>query len=125
MLARSLRERFAGRAYIVQGSATAMPFADGSVSAATCFTMLHHVPSRAEQDQLFAEVRRVLRPGAPFAGTDSTGRGLSFALLHVNDTKVLIDPHGLTPRLEAAGFEGVTVSAGRDSIGFCARRPKT
>jgi len=125
LLARSLRERFAGLADIVEGSATAMPFADGSFSAATCFTMLHHVPSRAEQDQLFAEVRRVLRPGAPFAGTDSTGRGLSFALLHVNDTKVLIDPHGLTPRLEAAGFEGVTVSAGRDSIGFCARRPKT
>jgi ubiquinone/menaquinone biosynthesis C-methylase UbiE len=124
VLARSLRERLGARAEVVEGSGTAMPFADASFSAAACFTMLHHVPSPAEQDRLFAEVRRVLRPGAPFAGTDSLGRGVGFALLHVGDTKVLVDPDGLAPRLAAAGFEDVEVSVDHDSFRFRARRPR-
>ena len=123
LLAAALRERLAGRVRIVDGSGTDMPFADESFSAAACFTMLHHVPSAAEQDRLFAEVRRVLRPGAPFAGTDSTGRGVGFALLHLGDIKVVIDPTTLAPRLLAAGFADVEVSADRDSIRFRARRP--
>ena len=107
-LAGSLRERFAGRAEIVDGDATAMPFGDESFSAAVCFTMLHHVPSSAKQDRVFAEVRRVLRPGAPFAGTDSRGKGLGWKLLHVGDVKVVIDPDDLERRLStAAGFEDV------------------
>lgn len=99
-----------------------MPFPDASFSAAACFTMLHHVPSPAEQDRLFAEVARVLRPGAPFAGTDSTGRGLGFALLHIGDTRVVIDPAGLEARLVAAGFEDVAIRPGRDAFSFRARR---
>ncbi len=122
-LAAPLRERLAGRARIVDGSGTAMPFDDGCFSAAACFTMLHHVPSGAEQDMLFAEVHRVLRPGAPFAGTDSTGRGIGFALLHIGDTRVLVDPDRLEPRLVAAGFEEVAVVANRDAFCFRARRP--
>ncbi len=121
-LAAPLRERLAGRAEIVDGSGTAMPFGDASFSAAACFTMLHHVPSPAEQDRLFAEVGRVLRPGAPFAGTDSTGRGLGFALLHIGDTRVVIDPAGLETRLVAAGFEDVAIRPGRDAFSFRARR---
>ena len=102
----------------MEGDATAMPFADASFDAAVCFTMLHHVPSAESQDRLFAEVRRVLRPGGSFAGTDSTGRGVGFALLHVGDTKVLIDPSAMPARLAAAGFE---VAADRDSYRFRAR----
>ena len=64
-----------------------------------------------------------MRPGAPFAGTDSTGRGIGFALLHIGDTRVLIDPDGLHPRLVAAGFEDVAVVANRDAFCFRARRP--
>jgi SAM-dependent methyltransferase len=124
LLARALREQLAGRATIVDGSATAMPFSDGAFSSAACFTMLHHVPSPEQQDRLFAEVCRVLRPGAPFCGTDSTGRGIGFALLHIGDAKVVIDPEGLTPRLRAAGFEDVVVGAGRDAIRFRARCPQ-
>jgi SAM-dependent methyltransferase len=122
-LAAALRERLAGRAEIVDGSGTAMPFVAGAFSAAACFTMLHHVPSPALQDELFAEVCRVLRPGAPFTGTDSTGRGLGFALLHIGDTRVLIDPDGLEARLVTAGFEDVAVVANRDAFCFRARRP--
>lgn len=125
VLAAALRRRLAGRAEIVEGSGTAMPFDDSSFSAAACFTMLHHVPSAADQDRLFGEVCRVLRPGAPFAGTDSTGRGLGFALLHIGDTKVVLDPAELAPRLRSAGFEDVMVDVDRDSIRFRALRPHT
>ena len=123
-LAARLRARMADRAEIVEGSGTAMPFGDASFSAAACFTMLHHVPSPEQQDALFAEVARVLRPGAPFAGTDSTGRGLGFALLHIGDTKVVIDPAGLEARLVAAGFEDVAIETGGDAFCFRARRAR-
>ena len=37
---------------VVHADGTALPFADGRFSAATSFTMLHHVPSVALQDRL-------------------------------------------------------------------------
>lgn len=123
VLAAPLRRRLGARAEIVEGDATAMPFPDGRFSGAACFTMLHHVPSPRTQDRLFAEVRRVLRPGGTFAGTDSTGRGLGFALLHVRDTRVVIDPGGLAKRLRTAGFGEAQVSSDRDGFRFRARRP--
>ena len=122
-LADLLRERLGDRVEIVDGDGTAMPFEDARFSAIVCFTMLHHVPSAAAQDRLFAEAFRVLRPGAPFAGGDSTGRGIGFALLHVGDTRVLVDSGTLKRRLEAAGFEDMEVSSDRDTIRFRARRP--
>jgi ubiquinone/menaquinone biosynthesis C-methylase UbiE len=123
VLAGSLQDRLGGRVEVVNGDGTAMSFPDASFSSAACFTMLHHVPSRQDQDRLFAEVRRVLRPGAPFAGTDSTGRGVGFALLHIGDTRMLIHPEGLGERLVAAGFTDVVVSGGRDAFRFRAFRP--
>jgi ubiquinone/menaquinone biosynthesis C-methylase UbiE len=124
-LARLLRARLAGRAEVVEGDGTAMPFPDASFSAAVCFTMLHHVPSAETQDRLFAEIRRVLQPGAPFAGTDSIGRGIGFALLHIGDTKVPIRPDDLAQRLSAVGLEEVAVATiDRDGYRFRARRPR-
>ncbi|MEK6228688.1 MAG: class I SAM-dependent methyltransferase [Actinomycetota bacterium] len=122
LLAGPLRDRLGDGAEIVDGDGTDMPFADSSFSAAVCFTMLHHVPSPEAQDRLFAEVGRVLRPGGTFAGTDSTGRGPGFALLHIGDTKVVLDPEGLPRRLSAAGFGDVAVSSDRDTVWFRARR---
>jgi len=122
-LAGPLRERLGSRVRVVEGDGAAMPFDDASFSAAACFTMLHHVPSAKAQNRLFAEVRRVLRPGAPFAGTDSRGRGLGFAVLHVGDTRVVIDPDDLPQRLRASGFEDVEVGSERDHFRFRARRP--
>jgi len=120
VLAQPLRERVGDRAEIVEGDGTAMPLEDASFSAAVCFTMLHHVPSPAAQDKLFAEVGRVLEPGGAFTGTDSTGRGPGFALLHIGDTKVLLDPDELPGRLSAAGFGDVAVTADRDTVWFLA-----
>lgn len=118
-LAGPLRKRFADETVeIIVGDGTDMPFDDDTFSAAVCFTMLHHVPSAEAQNRLFREVRRVLRAGGIFAGTDSGGRGLAFALLHIGDTCVLLDPEELPRRLEDAGFEQVSVRADRDSVRF-------
>jgi ubiquinone/menaquinone biosynthesis C-methylase UbiE len=56
-----LRGELGERVAVVQGDATQMPFADGRFSAVLAFTVLHHLPSRALQDRMLAEVTRVLR----------------------------------------------------------------
>src|SRR5262245_28552493 len=71
-LARSLGARLSGsNVTVLHADATRLPLADGSFSSAVSFTMLHHVPTTAFQDRLFAEVARVLRPGALLVGVDS------------------------------------------------------
>jgi ubiquinone/menaquinone biosynthesis C-methylase UbiE len=111
-LAESLRARLQDeRVEVVTGDASAMPFEDGRFSAAVCFTMLHHVPRAELQDRLFAETRRVLRPGGIFAGSDSSPArlGLRFRLLHIGDVMNLVPPETLGARLERAGFQAVEV----------------
>ena len=123
-LADSLRRRMGGRGdvTVVEGDATAMPFEDGRFSAAVCFTMLHHVPSVDLQDRLLAEVRRVLRPGGMFYGSDSTVSPV-FRLAHVFDTMVVVDPAAFSRRLAAAGFADPAVSTAKGAFRFKARRP--
>jgi hypothetical protein len=85
--------------------------------------MLHHVPERELQDQLLAEVARVLAPRGRFAGTDSVGTGALFKLIHIGDTLVPIDPDELPSRLVAAGFERPAVDRVQRSFRFRARTP--
>jgi ubiquinone/menaquinone biosynthesis C-methylase UbiE len=103
---RGLRAEFGDRVEIVHGDGAALPFPDGRFSAVVCFTMLHHVPSPAQQDALFAEACRVLRPGGVFRGVDSQP-SLRFRLLHIGDTMVVVDPATLPDRLRGAGFAQV------------------
>ena len=91
---------------MTEGDATGLPYPDGRFSAVLCFTMLHHIPTVEQQDQAFAEIARVLRPGGTFAGTDSIGTGWLFKAIHIGDTLNLIDPDGLPARLEGAGVDG-------------------
>lgn len=120
-LAAALGRRTAGgNVTVVEGDATAMPFESGAFSGAVACTMLHHVPSAALQDRLLAEVRRVLRPGAWFVGSDST-TSLLFRLAHLFDTMVLIEPAGFARRLERAGFTDVVVERGEGAFRFRAR----
>lgn len=109
-LARRLRRLLDGRAEVLVGDGTALPLPDGTFTGVTCHTMLHHVPTPALQDRLFAEAHRVLRPGGVFAGSDSQ-LSLRFRLIHLGDTMVVVDPATLPARLEAAGFRDVTVDA--------------
>jgi SAM-dependent methyltransferase len=121
-LAESLRTRLAGsNVRVLHDDATAMPLPDACFDGAVCFTMLHHVPSAALQDRLFAEVARVLRPGGIFAGTDSRYSRM-FGLIHLWDTMVVVDPAILPNRLEAAGFTNIEVDLDARAFRFRARR---
>ncbi|MBT2208352.1 class I SAM-dependent methyltransferase [Actinomadura sp. NEAU-AAG7] len=121
-LAGRLRGLAGSSARIVDGDGTAMPFEEAGFSGAVCFTMLHHVPSPREQDRLFAEACRVLRPGGVFAGSDGLD-GRAFRLIHLFDTCVIVDPDTLPGRLEAAGFTDVAIELGTGSFRFSARKP--
>ena len=107
---------------VVEASATSLPLPDGSFDVVVCFTVLHHLPDAPAQDQLFAEARRVLRPGGTFAGSDSRW-GPLFAVAHLRDTMTLVDPQGLPDRLTAAGFRDVAVDVGRHALRFRATAP--
>jgi SAM-dependent methyltransferase len=109
-LAAVLTDRFAEvpSVEIVRGDATALAYADGRFSGAACFTMLHHVPTSELQDRLFAEVARVLRPGAPLVASDSLASD-ELKAHHEGDTYNPVDPSSLPSRLAAAGFEHVDV----------------
>ena len=107
---------------VVTGDATDMPFGAGAFTAVVCFTMLHHLPSAAAQDQMFAEAARVLRPGGVFAGVDSL-RSLRFRLIHLADTCTPVDPATLPDRLAAAGFQGATVQDDGRRLWFRAYAP--
>ena len=122
-LADTLRMRMSGtNVEVVTGDATALPFVDGRFSSAVSFTMLHHVPSAEQQNHVLAEVRRVLRPGGTFAGSDSNG-GFLFRLAHLFDTMVMVDPNRFGSRLEGAGFVDAVVLQGQGAFRFRATRP--
>ena len=100
-----------------------MPLPDAAFSSVVCFTMLHHVPSPAQQDRLFAEGFRVLQPGGTFAGSDGVS-SFGFRLLHLFDTMVLVDPATLARRLEGVGFVDVSVEVfPKKSFKFRAQKP--
>lgn len=98
------RTRPDGNVDVVLGDATELPFQDAQFSAVVCMTMLHHLPDTFSQDRLFAEARRVLRPGGVLCGSDNLGKGLRFRLIHLWDTRTVVEPASLPARLSTAGF---------------------
>ena len=121
-LAAMLTDRFADvpSVEIVNADATSLSYADDRFSGAACFTMLHHVPTIALQDRLFAEVARVLRPGAPLVASDSLGSE-ELKAHHEDDTYNPVDPDTLPDRLAAAGFADVNVRINDFGWGVIAR----
>jgi len=63
------RRRLGDRIALVQASATQLPFADGTFAAAATAFVLRNLP---DLPAAFAEVSRVLRPGASIAFVDIT-----------------------------------------------------
>ncbi|MGH3841882.1 MAG: class I SAM-dependent methyltransferase [Pseudonocardiaceae bacterium] len=116
-----MRAELAGRVDVQHGDGAALPFADASFDAVVCFTMLHHMPSARQQDRLFAQVTRVLRPGGTFAGSDSR-LSLLFRILHIGDTMVVVDPGTLPDRLRRAGLTDPQIELSDRSLRFQALR---
>lgn len=106
------RTRSCGNVEVIEGDATALPFDDAQFSSVVCMTMLHHLYDAAEQDRLFAEACRVLVPGGVMCGSDNLGRGIRFRLIHIGDTRTVVDPKTLPERLTNAGFGRVDVRTG-------------
>lgn len=106
---------------VVTGDATAMSFADASFDSAAMFTMLHHVPSTALQNQLLAEVLRVLRPGGVLIGSDSLA-GNDLHHFHAGDDYNPVEPAAFLTRLQTLGFGKITISVDY-TLTFVARKP--
>jgi SAM-dependent methyltransferase len=110
-LAAQLTTRLAGtNVDVVHADATAMPLPEDRFSAAVSFSMLHHVPTAALQDRIFAELARVVAPGGTVVFCDSV-YSAALADFHVDDTFNPVDPARLVARLVAAGLTGVSVDA--------------
>lgn len=112
-----------GRVAVIHGDALAVPLEPGRFTAATCFSMLHHMPSPEAQDRLFARLHEVLRSGAALLGVDTVDSDF-IRDAHVDDTYVPVDPDTLPARLGAAGFTGISVTRPNDQqFRFVARKP--
>lgn len=116
----ALLRRTAGGVGIVRGDATGLPFAAGTFSAVVAFTMLHHIPTAALQQQLFREVSRTLRPGGVFVGMDARF-SLGLWLFHLGDTFAPLAPDTTGPCLAAAGFRDIAIDVRKGYFRFCAR----
>ena len=94
----------------VEGSATALPFEDGSFDAAT---MLHVGMNVADKAALFGEVARVLRPGGGFAVFDvmRVGPGtLAFPMPWIADPEAsfVAEPKDYAAAARDAGFSEIS-----------------
>lgn len=122
-LAGALNARLEGtNVRIVEGDATDMPFEDSQFTGAVSFTMLHHVPSPEQQDQVLRELFRVLKPGGFFVGSDSL-QNLWMRIIHIGDTLVPVSPDSFGVRLRPAGFEDIEVLKNSQAFRFRGRRP--
>ena len=110
-----------GNVEVTVGDATAMTFGDASFDSVATFTMLHHVPTAAAQDQILAETLRVLRPGGVLIGSDSLASN-DLHEFHAGDTYNPVEPAAFLTRLRTVGFGKITIGVD-DVLTFVARKP--
>jgi len=114
--AAALASRFAGgNVEVIHGDASALPYPDESFDTVATCTMLHHVPTRAEQDRVLAEAFRVLRPGGAFLGSDSLPSD-KLHQFHEGDVYNPVEPAAFLTRLQTIGFTSITVHVSHNLI---------
>ena len=114
--AKALTERFAGgNVEVVHGDASALPDPDESFDTVVTCTMLHHVPTRAQQDRVLAEAFRVLRPGGAFLGSDSLPSD-RLHQFHEGDVYNPVEPAAFLTRLQTIGFTSITLHVAHNLI---------
>ncbi len=106
--AAALAERFPG-VEVAVGDAAKMSYPDSSFDSVGSFTMLHHVPTTAQQNQVLAEVLRVLRPGGYLVGSDSLA-GNDLHHFHADDVYNPVEPAAFLIRLQTLGFAALTIA---------------
>jgi SAM-dependent methyltransferase len=117
--AAALAERFPSVTVAV-GDATRMSYPDGAFDSVGSFTMLHHVPTAALQNQVLAEALRVLRPGGYLVGSDSLASN-DLHHFHADDTYNPVEPAALLTRLQTLGFAAITITVDH-GLTFTARK---
>ncbi len=123
-LAAQLRERLMGsNVEVLCVDATTSGLPADRFTAVTCFSMLHHMPSPEDQDRLFAEIGRVLRPGGLLVGVDALDLE-PIRAGHEDDTFVPVDPGSLSERLASAGLGDPTIDLGDYQFRFTTRKPE-
>jgi SAM-dependent methyltransferase len=122
-LAGPLLQRLAGtNVDVVCADAAQTGLASDRFSTVTAFSVLHHVPTAAHQDRIFAELARVLRPGGMFVGIDSLDLDM-IRQGHEGDTFVPLGHETFAERLGRFGFDDVTIDTLGYHFRFVARLP--
>ena len=107
----------ADRVSFVEGDATALPFADGSFDAAMT---IHVAMNIARKDRMYAEARRVLKPGGRFAVYDvlqGEGGPVLYPVPWARTPEIshLATPDEMPGLLEGAGFRLIGVEDSSDA----------
>jgi len=112
-----------GGAWVVQGDAAVLPFANRSFSAVVAVLMLHHLTSNALQDRAFAEIFRVLQPGGRFFAFEIQD-GWFQRLGHWRSTFVPLDPSTVAARLARVGLSDARIDVQPRAFRLRAARPQ-
>lgn len=112
-----------GSTTAVCGDASQLPFDCQTFSSAVAILMLHHLKSTQLQDQMFAEVFRILRPGGLFLAFDITHLWLH-PILHARSTYTPVSPATVVPRLNSVGFSNVALDVRTGAFRVTATRPE-
>jgi len=105
----------------VRGDAAQLPFACQTFSSALAILVLHHLKSRELQDQMFAEVFRVLRPGGVFVAFEITDSWIH-RVGHIGSTFTPMVPASALSRLTAVGFSSIALELRRGAFRVTAIR---
>ena len=116
-------QRAGGSGRAVQGDASRLPFAEQTFSSALAVLVLHHLISPERQDQMFAEVFRVLRSRGIFFVFEITDGWLNRAI-HFRSTFTPVSPSSAPARLAAAGFSQMAIELRNGGFRLSAVRPK-